>query len=198
MFGGQEFTKYSCRTCGQGMTFNPKWEQTYRVVIRDPMMAEVESYHESIKSENVPHDDVNSVDSAIKALYEGFSFEPGQSSNWNRLHALFLPGARLIMPKGDTHTTFFDFDSFRDLFEESIGNSEVKPTGSRTLEISRKVEEFGNIIQVWSTFETQHSEGESAKSVKGVNSVQLVKASDRVWIVNLLWDMENSDVTAPS
>lgn len=198
MFGGQEFTKYSCHVCGQGMTFNPNWEQTYRVVIRDPMIAEVESYHEAIKSEDVPPDDVNSIDSVIKALYEGFSFEPGQSPNWNRLHALFLPGARLIMTKGDTHTTFFDFDSFRELFEESMENSEVKSSGSQTLEITRKTEEFGNIVQAWSTFETKYGQDESAKSVKGVNSIQLVKATDRFWIVNLHWDMEPSDKVASS
>jgi hypothetical protein len=63
--------------------------------------------------------------------------------------------------------------------------------------IANRVEEFGNLIQVWSTYESRHAENDSQPFTRGINSIQIVHARGRFWIASVLWDDERPGLTLP-
>jgi hypothetical protein len=63
--------------------------------------------------------------------------------------------------------------------------------------IANRVETFGNLVQVWSTYESRHAATDSQPFTRGVNALQLVHARGRFWIVSILWDEERAGLTLP-
>lgn len=63
--------------------------------------------------------------------------------------------------------------------------------------IANRVEEFGNLVSVWSTYESRHAAGDPKPFERGINSLQLVHAQGRYWIASILWDQERPGLTLP-
>lgn len=139
-------------------------------------------------------EDVKSIDTILSALY-GVISGPAGERDWNRFRSLFLPQARL------TAAT-----------KNADGSSRVRPmgvedyakgAGSYFLQhaffespIVNRVETFGNITQVFSSYESRHAAGE-APFARGINSIQLLNDGSRWWIVSILWDEERADNPLP-
>jgi len=64
-------------------------------------------------------------------------------------------------------------------------------------EIARTSEAFGNIMQVFSTYET-HRDSSDAHPLHGINSIQLFNDGTRWWVVSVLWDNERADSQIPA
>ena len=62
--------------------------------------------------------------------------------------------------------------------------------------VANRVEQFGNIAHVFSTYESRR-EKDAAPFARGINSIQLVKLGDRWWIASIIWDAERAGVTIP-
>lgn len=56
--------------------------------------------------------------------------------------------------------------------------------------IANRIEAFGNLVHVWSTYESRHAEQDSQPFARGINSIQIVHAQGRFWIASILWDEE--------
>ena len=146
---------------------------------------------------NVPPakpDDVKSVESLLAALYDVISGPPGER-DWNRLRSLFMPNARLISaektPSGEVRVrpnTVEDYVRLAGAYFLKNGFFE-KPIVSR-------VQTFGNVAQVFSSYESRHAPGE-APFARGINSFQLAYDGKRWWVVNILWDEERPDNPLP-
>lgn len=188
-FGGELFSTYTCAQCENSMTFSSQSELTHKVEIFNPLEGEVESHHRAMQATAALSEDPTSIDSVIKTLYEAFSFEAGATPNWNRLHALFLPGARLMTTLGTTQTNIFTFTGLVEFFEEVLMGSDLQLSGLRFVEASREVRKFKNIYNVWSEYRVSSASDNSTQST-GANSIQMVWGSDQFWIVTLLWNME--------
>ena len=65
-------------------------------------------------------------------------------------------------------------------------------------EITRKVEQFGNIAQVFSSYEAFHSESDEQPFMRGINSIQLLYDNYRWLIVNVYWMQESPENPIPS
>jgi hypothetical protein len=63
-------------------------------------------------------------------------------------------------------------------------------------EIARTSEAFGNIMQVFSTYES-HRDSTDAHPGRGINSIQLFNDGTRWWVVGVLWDNERPDKPIP-
>ena len=138
--------------------------------------------------------DVKSAESIIHAVYDVISGPAGQNRDWNRFQSLFIPGARLIPtfkrpPDAPVFTT-------RVLSpEEFATNSQraVQSQGFFEKEIARRTEQWGNIAQVFSTYESRHAAGDQPFA-RGINSFQLLNDGQRWWIVTIFWQGESKDV----
>jgi hypothetical protein len=64
--------------------------------------------------------------------------------------------------------------------------------------IANRVEEFGNLIEVWSTSEIRDAKDDAQPFSRGIDSFQIVHAHGRFWIASLLFNHERPGVTLPA
>jgi hypothetical protein len=147
--------------------------------------------------------DVDSVDHLVASLYDVISGPAGQPRDWDRFRSLFLPDGRLgvIRPespatkdaparKGDAIFLTPDMYVERD-------DPYFKTHGFFERSIANRVESFGNLVSVWSTYESRNAKEDSKPFTRGINSIQIVHAQGRFWVASILWDDERSGLTLP-
>jgi hypothetical protein len=145
-----------------------------------------------IKTETLNPPDVSSVDTIVNALYESVSFLPGQQPDYDRLRTLFHPDGRLIAPKGENEAAVavLDVETFITHSREHVVISGMERKGFVETEIARRFQAFGNIVHVFSTYESRNTSNESEPIQRGINSIQLLKEHGRWWVLTILWDVE--------
>jgi hypothetical protein len=143
-------------------------------------------------------EDVQSVDAILAALYDVISGPKGKQRDWNRMRSLFIPDARLIPSRIDHDTQRADavvltIDGY---IERSSGN--MMANGFFEHSVHNVSEQFGNVVHVWSTYESRHNADDAKPFARGINSIQLLKSGDRYYIVNIMWDAERPDNPIPT
>jgi hypothetical protein len=141
--------------------------------------------------------DVATMDAIVAALYDVISGPAGQKRNWDRFRSLFVPGARLI-PTGRRPTG--EVVSRVRTPEEYIQGSQtlLEQNGFFEREISRRLEKFGNIAHIFSTYEARHKAEEEKPFMRGINSIQLMNDGKRWWIVTVFWHAEDEKNPLPA
>ena len=140
---------------------------------------------------------VQSLDSTLDALYGVISGEKGEARDWDLMRYLFHPDAKLI-PSGKTKEGLF---KARYLSTEDYISSSGKwlvENGFFEKEIHRTVNTFGNITQVFSTYEAFKSEADKEPFLRGINSIQLLNDGNRWWIINIYWTQESEENPIPA
>lgn len=139
-------------------------------------------------------EDVDSIEGIVEALYETIS-GPAGPRDWDRERSLFAPGARLqpIRPKeeGGGVLNMLDIERYIESRTPFFARNDFWE-----VEVSRRVDRFGNIAQVWSRYEGRRS-ADGEPFLRGVNSIQLFHDGDRWWIISMLWDNENPGILLP-
>jgi len=140
--------------------------------------------------------DSDSIDAIVSALYETISGPAGAPRDWDRLRALFLPGARLVRSvaaaNGQPQAESLTVEEFIQMAEAYI-----RAEGFYESEIARRTESFGSIAQVFSTYAARLSPN-GPPLARGINSIQLFTDGARWWVVNMLWDTEREGTAIPS
>ncbi|HKX55031.1 MAG TPA: hypothetical protein VJN01_02975, partial [Xanthomonadales bacterium] len=130
-------------------------------------------------------EDVASPESLVLAVYDAISAPRGER-DWNRIRSFYLEGARLIptglRANGEHGLRIMNIEQWiegaRDLFlREDFFE----------VEIARKVDRFGQIAQIFSTYECRR-EANGPAYMTGINSFQLLHKDGRWWVVNCFWD----------
>jgi hypothetical protein len=138
--------------------------------------------------------DTQSIESTIQVLYEVISGGPDVTRDWDRFKNLFKPEGRLIPTRKDDQGNYvikaLSTDEYIQLFSSRI------PTGFFERELNRKVEEYGTIVHVFSTYETKEKK-DGPVTNRGINSIQLFKDKDRYYIVTIFWCAESMGFTLP-
>ena len=140
--------------------------------------------------------DVASVDSIIAAVYDVISGPAGKKRDWDRMKSLFIPGARLI-PTGARQTGGYSSRvlTVDEYIQRASGVFEKE--GFYEREAARKTEEFGQIVHVFSTYESRHAPGDAKPFQRGINSVQLMNDGTRWWVVTIFWQGEDDKHPLP-
>lgn len=141
--------------------------------------------------------DVASVDAIVAAVYSVISGDKGVKRDWNRFRSLFYPGARMI-PTGKNART--GKINARVASPESYieGNSAfLEGEGFHEQEISRHVDSFGNIVQVFSAYEGRNTVKDEKPFVRGINSMQLFNDGKRWWVLSIAWSPETPEHPLP-
>jgi hypothetical protein len=148
-------------------------------------------------SANVPTprpEDVKSVDSILAALYSVISGPAGER-DWNRFRSLFLPQAQLTSAgKGADGSVRVHPMSVED-YVKGAGDYFAQQAFFESPIVSR-IQTFGNVSQVFSSYESRHASTEPPFA-RGINSLQLLYDGHRWWVVSILWDEERSDNPLP-
>jgi hypothetical protein len=77
-------------------------------------------------------------------------------------------------------------------------NGRMTSDGFFERSVHNEMEQFGNIVQVWSTYESRHDPADASPFARGINSFQLLKDGDRYWVVNIFWDSESPTKPIPA
>jgi hypothetical protein len=141
-------------------------------------------------------EDVASPDAIVKAVYDVISGPAGQKRDWNRMRSLFVPNARLMpavaRPTGGTGVMVASVDDYA-----AMAGPGLERNGFFEVEIKRVSESYGNIMHLFSTYESRRLATDEKPFARGINSFQLLKDGDRWWIVSIYWQQETPQFPIP-
>ena len=135
--------------------------------------------------------DVGSIDAIMRAVYDVISGPAGAKRDWNRMRSLFTSNARLMPLAGN---------GLRSGTVEDYINSSgpmLERDGFFEQEIARRVEQYGDIAHVFSTYHARRS-ASGPVFMRGINSFQLVRHGGRWWVVSIMWQSETPDNPIPA
>jgi len=134
--------------------------------------------------------DLAEIDKAVHAVYDVISGPPGQKRDFDRMRALFAPGATLkaIGPKGLRGGTVEDYITRNSAILEKEGFTER--------ELGHRVELWGNLATVWSSYDGRTANGSFHE--RGINSFQLVKVDGKWLVASILWQEETPAFPLPA
>jgi hypothetical protein len=138
--------------------------------------------------------DVASRDAIVAALYDSIS-GPAGDRDWNRFRSLFLPESQLIATlKKKDGTPGYKAMSVQGYVDNA--GKYFKEHGFYEREISRKIETFGSITHIFSTYESRQTK-DGKPFERGINSIQLYNDGSRWWIVDVYWTGEPPENPIP-
>jgi hypothetical protein len=140
-------------------------------------------------------EDVSSPSAIVGASYIAISGPPGQTLNLDRFRSLFLPQAQLVsvnVKDGQGVARVMTLQEFADMVSARIGKD-----GHLEHEIAHRIEVYGNIANVWSTYESRKTSGDP-QVTRGINSIQLMNDGKRWWISGAQWQHETDETPIPS
>jgi hypothetical protein len=139
---------------------------------------------------------VESLDSTIETLYAVISGDAGVERDWDLFKHLFHKDAKLIptgKSKDGKHVA--RYITPEDYIESS--GKWLFENGFHEVEMSRQTQTFGNITQVFSTYESFKSKDDTEPFMRGINSIQLLYDGERWWIINIYWMQESEENPIP-
>jgi hypothetical protein len=140
--------------------------------------------------------DVQSVDGIVAALYDVISGAAGKPRDWDRMRSLFAPEGRLMAvgarPEGNYVLRGMSVEDYI-----SRNSKAFATMGFFEREAARTTETFGQIVHVFSTYESRHAADDAKPFQRGINSIQLYHDGKRWWIVNVLWRGEDEHLSLP-
>jgi len=135
------------------------------------------------------------IGKTIDRFLSFLSFSDSSKMQVDSLSTVFSKDAKLVANFG-RQPFIFNVQQFMDNFRNSVRSGQVNSSIEK--ELLRKVDVFGKIAHVLSTYELT-SNGKDGKIVRrGLNSIQLLKQDGKWFIWSVVWDRENNDLKLPS
>ena len=140
--------------------------------------------------------DVGTLDAIMAATYDSISGDAGQPRDWDRFRSLFHKDARLI-PTGKNKDGVVSANALSP--DDYIKRAEpFLMKGFHEREIACRVERYGNIAHVLSTYESRYKKDDKTPFARGINSFQLLYDGKRWWVITIYWQGESPDNLIPN
>jgi hypothetical protein len=139
--------------------------------------------------------DTSSIESVMHAFYEVISGFAGEKRNWDRVRSLFAPGASLVPSSvvcGTSPPSAFGIEAYVQRLAEFLSQHDFFETG-----FIHRIEVYGNIASVISTYEARRTPDESEPFRRGVNFILMLNDGNRWWLTSMIWRDENKDNEIP-
>lgn len=141
-------------------------------------------------------DNVKTLNGIIKAYYDVVNIKKGQKVSYERDSLLHWPGVKvgeIDGTKNGRHTLqFYTLKQYH-----KISDPVIEKDGFYEYEISRKVEFYGGIYHIWSTYEARHAPGAKVFE-RGINSIDLFDDGTRFWILGWFFNAEQNGNLIPA
>jgi hypothetical protein len=125
------------------------------------------------------------IDSVIETLYNSFCGRSGQGRNWDRLRALFLPGARIYRADVSKDGCSQAGAGYIEEIVETMSGA-LEENCFSAMELARHTEKFGSFAKVLSTYEVRYRAEDAKPFRRGKNRIQLYHDGQRWWIMSML------------
>lgn len=140
-------------------------------------------------------EDVKSMNAILRAIYDVIS-GPAGDRDWKRFRSVFLPQARFTeVGKGPDGAEFVISWSVEEFIRDATQVFSKQAFYENA--IVNQTQSYGNMTQVFSSYESRHSPGEKAFE-RGINSIQLLNDGTRWWVISIAWDSERPDNPLPA
>mgnify|MGYP003592510667 CR=1 FL=1 len=152
----------------------------------------------SIATDSIPANpkDVESVDAILGALYNVISGPAGEKRNWDRMRTLFIAEGKMMAtgkrPDGTMGKRVMTVEDYI-----AIAGPSLEKDGFFETEISRKTDQYGSVMHVFSTYSSKRKADDAKPFMRGINSIQLWFDGKRWWIVSIFWQGETPDNPIP-
>jgi hypothetical protein len=140
--------------------------------------------------------DQDSAEALVLALYDAVTFPAGTAPDWDRVRAMFLDRATVVLRTSRTATSVFDVEGFVQDFVAFIARANVRETGFSERVVRTKAMTFGDIAHVLVLYEASIP-GSGRPPQQGVDSFQLVRREGRWWIVSITNELPGPDRPLP-
>lgn len=126
--------------------------------------------------------DAKTIDALMRASYEVVSGEKGVKRQWERDNYLHHPKALYsYFDRVKQEQVTMTLQEFHQETDEMVFN-----TAFYESEVNREVRIFGNIANVWSTYETKLEKNGKVER-RGINSIQLIFENSRWYIISWIF-----------
>jgi hypothetical protein len=141
-------------------------------------------------------EDVATLDGIIAALYGSISGPAGQERDWPRMRSLLTADARLVPTgrnqAGEGVRLSWDLETYI-----QRAGAQLKAGGFFESEIGRHVDRYGNIAQIFSTYDSRRTLEDEKPFMRGINSIQAWFDGTRWWISTVFWQSEGPNNPIP-
>ncbi len=141
--------------------------------------------------------DVTSMDAIVAALYASISGDVGMVRDWDRFKNLFHPSAKLMPTGTDSQSQGTVRILSPQDYVDRAGPVLVRD-GFHEQEIARRVDRYGRIAHVFSTYDSRRAASDVQPFARGINSIQLFDDGARWWIISVYWQSETPDLPLPA
>jgi hypothetical protein len=132
--------------------------------------------------------DVATVDAMVQAYYAVITGPARQPRQWSRDRSLYIPELRFVatgVAQGRPYAHMMRHQDFVDSTDSAFVHD-----GFFEREIHRSTRAYGNIVQVFSTYEERRT-SDGPVTGRGVNALQLFWDGTRWWIASAIWFSED-------
>ena len=140
-------------------------------------------------------DNVSTLDGIIKAYYDVVTVKKGEKVSFERDSLLHIPNAHVgsgyVDKQSKQKFSYMTLKQYHKLADPSLSKD-----GFDEREIARRVEKFGSIYHVWSTYESRNTH-DGPVIERGINSIELFYDGTRFWILGWFYDGERKDNPIP-
>ncbi|OHX65170.1 hypothetical protein [Flammeovirga pacifica] len=132
------------------------------------------------------------IDGVLNELLEQISISKGEQMDTAAIRTIFLPTAQFSIRMQDTDTTFVETVTLNEFLE--LITDPYYEEGYSEKHISRVIDQYKGIAQVFESFKAKDSEGENGR---GISSYQMIELNGRWWVTNILWTNESKEHPIP-
>ncbi len=131
---------------------------------------------------NVYANDWKSPEAIIDAMYKTISAGSNQKRNWERFRDLFFDNAEMLIAMQSSQFSGIIAADIEGIIAQT--ESAYGKTGFYELETAKEVVKYGNMANVYSSFEVKLKTTDEKPLMKGLNHFQLLFDGDRWWIIS--------------
>jgi hypothetical protein len=141
--------------------------------------------------------DVTTIESTVHAFYSAISVPAGGRIDQIRLRSLFVPEGRIAIglpPRGlrAADIVFMTPEQYA-----ASSDAETAKQGFYDRNPANRIERFGVMAHVYSTYESRSKLDDSKPMARGIKSIELLNSDNRWYIVQVYWDSERPDNPLP-
>ncbi len=136
------------------------------------------------------------LDAAVAKLYNVISGPAGQKRDWGAFRALFAEGAQMrvvVTRESKSRVVLLTPEDY-----VTRSGKSIEENGFFEKEISRKQWVFGDMAQVWSTYEGRRKADDVKPLMRGINTITLAKTEGGWKILSIAWTDEGSAGPLPA
>ena len=135
-------------------------------------------------------------EAVVTELYDLVTFDAGSTPDWDRVRALFLDEAVVVLRTTRTQTTVFTVEGFVADFVQFIERANVVQTGFSEKIVRMKPWAFKDMAHVLVLYEASIP-GSGRPAQQGIDSFSVIRRDGRWWIAAVTNDIPDSANPVP-